>query len=138
MGDYPETSARQATIKFKELTTKDRPSCVPPPTKKSGKGRSITFYVRPRYYHMLPEDERPTGWEEAAEADELLWEEEQEAKAKAKAESDEKMRAMVADKAGESDDGTHNSVSMQSSVLTSFTGNDSDEESERPVKKPKI
>lgn len=136
--DHPETSARQATIKFTELTTKDKPSCVPPPPKKIGKGRSITFYVRPRYYHMLPEEERPSGWEESAQADESLWQEEREAKANAKAASDQKMRAMVADKAGESDgESCHNSM-MNSSVLTSLTGNDSDEESERPAKKPKI
>mmetsp|Transcript_31886 Transcript_31886/g.66859 ORF Transcript_31886/g.66859 Transcript_31886/m.66859 type:complete len:1528 (-) Transcript_31886:307-4890(-) len=137
--DHPQTSARQATIKFTELTTKDRPSCIPPPPKKVGKGRSITFYVRPRYYHMLSEDERPTGWEEEAEADESLWQEEQEAKAKVKAASDQKMRAMIADKAGESDgERTHNSMSeMNSSVVTSFTGIESDDESERPTKKPK-
>mmetsp|Transcript_17420 Transcript_17420/g.37613 ORF Transcript_17420/g.37613 Transcript_17420/m.37613 type:complete len:1527 (-) Transcript_17420:110-4690(-) len=137
--DHPETSARQATIKFADLTTKDRPSCVPPPGKKVGKGRSVTFYVRPRFYHMLPEEERPTGWEEAAQADELLWQEECDAKAKAKAESDQKIRAMMTDKSGESDgEGTHNSVSEVTSVLTSFTGNDSDEESERPSKMPKM
>jgi len=137
--DHPQTSARQATIKFTELTTKDKPSCIPPPPKKVGKGRSITFYVRPRYYHMLSEDERPTGWEEEAEADELLWQEEQEVKAKVKAASDQKMRAMIADKAGESDgERTHNSMSeMNSSVVTSFTGIESDDDSERPAKKPK-
>ncbi|KAL3815904.1 hypothetical protein ACHAXA_005752 [Cyclostephanos tholiformis] len=42
--DHPETSARQATIKFTELTTKDRPSCISLPDKKNGKGRQVTFY----------------------------------------------------------------------------------------------
>lgn len=134
---HPETSARQATIKFTELTTKDKPSCVPNPPKKIGKGRSIRFYVRPRYYKIMQDDERPDGWEEAAEADELLWQEEQEAEAKAKSQSDQKIRAMMTDKSGESDDGdTHNS--MSASVLTSMTGNDSDEESDRPMKKTKV
>ena len=34
---------------------KERPSCVPEPAKKTGKGRSSTFYLRPRFYHLLPE-----------------------------------------------------------------------------------
>lgn len=154
--DHPETSARQATIKFTELTTKDRPSCIPEPGKKSGKGRQVTFYVRPRFYHMLHEDERPNGWEEAAQADELLYVEEREAKAKARAERDQKMRSLMTDKGAESDDGTQNSTSeLNSYSMTSFTGNGSDndddndgdgdddandvdnndDESERPTKK---
>lgn len=134
--DHPETSARQATIKFNDLTMKDRPSCIPPPGKKIGKGRSVMFYLRPRFYHMLREEERPDGWEEAARVDELLWQEEQEVKAKSKAESKQKMREMMGDKAAESDgEGTHNSVSELNSTMTSLTGGDSDEESDRPAKK---
>lgn len=137
--NHPETSARQATIKFTDLTTKDRPPCVPPPGKKIGKGRSVRFYLRPRFYHMLPEDERPDGWEEAAQTDELLWQVEEEELVKAKVESDIKLRAMMGDKAAESDgEGTHNSMSEMNSTMTSITGADSDEESERPAKKPKM
>lgn len=135
---HPEVSARQATMKFSELTTKDRPSFVPPPGKKIGKGRAVTFYLRPRFYHMLDEGDRPEGWEEAARADELLWQEECEAKAKSKAENDKKMRAMMAEKNEDSDgDQTHDTTSeLNMSTLTSLTGNDSDEESEmRPMKK---
>ncbi len=125
--DHPETSARQATIKFTELTTKDKPSCITMPDKKTGKGRQVTFYVRPRYYHMLPDEERPTGWEEAAKADEVLYVAEREAKAKARAERDQKMRSLMTDKGAESDDGTQNSNSeMNSYSMTSFTGNGSD------------
>lgn len=125
--DYPETSARQATIKFTDLTTKDRPACIPPPGKQSGKGRQVTFYVRPRFYHMLPEEERPNGWEEAAQADEVLYVQEHESKAKARAERDQKMRALMSDKGAESDDGTQNSVSeLNSYSMTSLTGNGSD------------
>jgi len=135
---HPETSARQTTIKFTELTTKDRPSCIAPPPKKIGKGRSIMFYVRPRYYHMLPEEERPFNYEDATQADEVLWLEERESRKKAKAISDEKMRTMVADIGDSDDEVSHNTLSdMNSSHVTSFTGNDSDEESERPVKKQK-
>ncbi len=125
--DHPETSARQATIKFTELTTKDRPSCISLPDKKTGKGRQVTFYVRPRHYHMLPDEERPDGWEEAAKADEVLYVAEREAKAKARAERDQKMRALMTDKGAESDDGTQNSNSeLNSYSMTSFTGNGSD------------
>ena len=142
--DHPQTSARQATFKFTELTTKDKPECVPQPGKKVGKGRSVTFYLRPRYYHLLPVEERPLGWEDAAQADEALWQEEQ---ANAKAGGDQNKSVEMTDKTGESDfddgdddDDTHNSVSeMNSSVLTNstFNGNESDD-SERPMKKQKI
>lgn len=136
--DHPETSARQATIKFAELTTKDKPQCVALPGKKSGKGRSVIFYLRPRFYHMLPEAERPDGWEGAAQADEVLWQEECQENAKAKAGMDQ--NTMAEDKSGESDDDTtQNSISeMNSSVLTNstFNGYESDE-SERPMKKLK-
>jgi hypothetical protein len=85
---------------------------------------------------MLPAEERPNGWEEAAQADEALWQEEQ---ANAKAGGESKTNAMT-EKSGESDDDdSHNSVSeMNSSVLTNstFNGNDSDD-SDRPMKKQK-
>ena len=137
---HPECSARQATIKFTQLSTKERPSCVPAPPKYTGKGRTVMFYVRPRYYHMLPEEDRPFSWEEAAQADEVLWLEEQEIKKKAKAANDEKMRAMAAEMTGESDDEvSHNTMSEANTSphMTSFASNDSDEESERPEKKQK-
>ena len=149
--DHPVTSARQATQRFTEFTVKDRPSCVPPPGKKSGKGRTVMFYLRPRMYPMLPEEERPYGWEGAAETDEVLYVQEREAKAKARAERDQKMRALMSEKGAESDDGTQNSASG-SMALTSLTGDnededidedndddsgDDDESSERPTKKRK-
>ena len=152
--DHPETSARQATQRFTEFTTKDRPSCIQP-RKKTGKGRALLFYLRPRMYHMLPEEERPEGWEGAAHADEVLYVQEREAKAKARAEKDLKMRALMTAKAAESDDGTQNSASG-SMALTSLTGDneddvdevdvgggnddsgdDDDESSDRPKKKQK-
>ena len=132
--DHPQTSARQATFKFAELTTKDKPACVPQPGKKMGKGRSVTFYLRPRFYHMLPVEERPHGWEAAAQADEMLWQEEQ---ANTKVSGENKTVAVLAERTAKSDD--DNSVSeMNSSVFTNstFNGNDSDD-SERPVKKQK-
>ncbi len=76
VADHPEASIRQVTFKFADLTTKDRPSCVPQPEKPKGKGRAFTFYLRPRFYHMLPEEERPKDWERYAKEDEVKWREE--------------------------------------------------------------
>jgi hypothetical protein len=101
-------------------------------------------------YHMLLEEERPDGWEVAAEADEVLYDEEREAKAKTRAERDQKMSALMSEKGAESDDGTQNSASG-SMALTSLTGDNEEEEyvdkdnyssddvesSERPTKKQK-
>merc|ERR1711957_482922 len=42
---HPETSARQTTIKFTELTTKDRPSCIAPPPKKIGREDRSCFML---------------------------------------------------------------------------------------------
>jgi len=71
--DNPTISVRQVTLKLSEVTTRDRPACVAPPsetTKKSG--RAFIFYLRPCFYkHLTPED-RPPNWKEFAEADEKL------------------------------------------------------------------
>lgn len=61
--DYPDTSNRQVTFKVAELTTKDKPACAPDPKRRDGPGRAVHFYLRPRFYHMLPEADRPEGWE---------------------------------------------------------------------------
>ena len=77
--DHPHVSARQVTIRFSEITTKDRPECVEEikdPKKKVG--RSFMFYLRPAFYKFLPEDERPPNWEVYAEEDELAYQNEQE------------------------------------------------------------
>lgn len=72
--DYPDTSNRQVTFKFSELTTKDRPPCVPVPKRREGPGRAVYFFLRPRFYrHLLPED-RPKDWETFAKEDEKLFE----------------------------------------------------------------
>lgn len=86
--DHPETSIRQCLIKFQELTTKHKPDFIPEPEKASG--RAWMFYLRPRFYHMLPEDSRPDGWEAAAAKDEEEYVrecEEKAAKEKEKAET---------------------------------------------------
>ena len=34
------------------------------------------FYLRPRFYKYLPPSERPEGWEQYAEQDEMKWKQE--------------------------------------------------------------
>ncbi len=137
--DHPQVSIRQSTIKFVDLTTKDRPSCLGDMKREDrkgmGKGRKVKFYLRPKFYHMLDEDARPEGWEEAARQDELLWQEELEARAKAKAKNEQKLRALMEDKSnGSDDDMTNASVSeMNTSILT-----ESYEGDEPPGKKQKV
>lgn len=84
--DYPSVSQRQIAFKFTELTTKEKPECVPMQKlqiKKSG--RVFMAYLRPRFYKMLPESERPANWEHHAELDEAQYEQEQLEKKAAKA-----------------------------------------------------
>lgn len=75
--DNPAISIRQVTLKLSEITTRERPPWVPEPDKKQG--RAFMFYLRPRFYPLLPENERPEGWQDAAEEDERKWEEEKKA-----------------------------------------------------------
>lgn len=130
--DHPQVSIRQSTIKFVDLTTKDRPSCLGEIKKEDrkgmGKGRKVKFYLRPKFYHLLSDNERPEGWEEAARQDELLFQEEEKSKAKAKKENEEKLRALMDDK---SEDET------QDSVNTSILSTDTYAEDEPPGKKQK-
>jgi len=137
--DHPQVSIRQSTIKFVDLTTKDRPSCLGDMQREDrkgmGKGRKVKFYLRPKFYHMLDENARPEGWEEAARQDELLWQEELEAKAKTKAKNEQKLRALMEDKSNASDDDlTNASVSeMNTSIMS-----ESYEGDEPPRKKQKL
>lgn len=75
-------SVRQVTMKFAEVSTKTRPECIPEPEKKSG--RAFMFFLRPRFYHLLPEDERPDRWEFYKAEDEALWKKEEEERKRAK------------------------------------------------------
>jgi len=142
--NHQSVSARQVTMKFQEVATKDRPACIPPPEKTKGKGRSVTFYLRPRFYHLLPEEDRPDGWEEAAKEDEVLYKKQCDDAAKAKAEKlamAQKETAKLAEKPAADSDNENTSQtskpSAMNSSVTSFT-RDSDDESElRPAKKMK-
>jgi len=121
--DYPETSMRQAQIKFTEVTTRDRPPCIPPPGKTTG--RSILFYLRPRYYHMLEECERPENWEELAREDELKWQEEQDAKERAAAKNGKTVKDLMEDRSTASDvDNEDHSTSLHSTMDTTVYSDD--------------
>lgn len=73
--ENPTISVRQVTIRLGEITTRERPECVVPSEK--ARGRAFVFYLRPRYYKYLPEDERPKGWEKYAAEDEAIFQEEE-------------------------------------------------------------
>jgi len=82
--DYPDASVRQVTIKFSEITVKVRPACVEKRPKESvkKKGKGTVFYLRPRMYKYLPEEERPkVDWQSLADEDEVAWKKEVEKKA---------------------------------------------------------
>jgi len=59
VNDFPNTSVRQATIKFSEIVTSIISQWVSPP---EGKKPSYHVYLKPSYYNLLPENERPNGW----------------------------------------------------------------------------
>ena len=86
--ENPQISIRQVTLKLAEITTKDRPPWIPEPDKKQG--RAFMFYLRPRFYPLLPENERPEGWEQYAAEDERKWAEEKEEARKSKSNPDNK------------------------------------------------
>ena len=100
--DHPTISIRQVTIKFSEITVRDRPAWVPEPEKKQG--RAFMFYLRPRFYKYLPDNERPADWEALAEEDERKWQEEKLREATDKKRKEEKMKDMM--EGTESEDGT--------------------------------
>jgi hypothetical protein len=128
--DHPEASIRQCLIKFTELTTKYKPVCVPEPEKASG--RAWVFFLRPRFYHMLPEEERPTGWEAAAEEDEARYIKECEEKARDEKAKAEKAEAISEENDDDDDDDTSN-------VYASTIGSDDDSDDDaQPSKKMKV
>jgi SLIDE len=83
--DHPTISVRQVTIRFAEITTRDRPACVPEVKVVKKTGRAFMFYLRPCFYKYLPPSERPEDWEHYAFDDEKLYEEESEMRRAAKA-----------------------------------------------------
>merc|ERR1719491_1142831 len=69
--DHPATSLRQVTVKFGEVTTKVAPAGITPPEKING--RAVSFFLRPKFYPVIPEEDRPEQWERHASEDEKLW-----------------------------------------------------------------
>ena len=76
--DHPAVSVRQVTMRFSEITTRDRPGCIPDVKFVKKSGRAFMFYLRPCFYKCLPASERPVNWEQYAADDERLYEEEKE------------------------------------------------------------
>ena len=125
---HPSISVRQVTMKFSEITTRTMPSWMPVPEKK---GRAFMFYLRPRFYHLLPEDERPENWQKHASDDEVLWKEEKLQKEKEKNQKDEKMKSMI------EDSGKSAPASEAESVVEAELAED-DSVGEPPKKKGKV
>jgi len=144
--DHPEASNRQVTFKFSELTTKDRPACIAKPEKPKGKGRAITFYLRPRFYHMLPEEQRPKDWETYANEDELKWKEERRKEKELKDLKVQQMKDMMADSSSRQiseDASIANSMDLDTSMTAKSIGSqdedDDETEDDEPLsKKPKV
>eukprot|EP00567_Pseudictyota_dubia_P012407 CAMPEP_0197443846 /NCGR_PEP_ID=MMETSP1175-20131217/9482_1 /TAXON_ID=1003142 /ORGANISM="Triceratium dubium, Strain CCMP147" /LENGTH=1531 /DNA_ID=CAMNT_0042974537 /DNA_START=443 /DNA_END=5038 /DNA_ORIENTATION=+ len=147
--DFPGASVRQVTFKFADITTRDRPGCIEAKPERTGPGRSFDFYLRPRLYHLLPEDERPKGWQKYAREDEIRYKAELEKK-KAKGKATKKTDAIDegvskssgASVASETDSidnvsvGTSGGGSAEHSDLDD--GDETEEEQfEEPVKKKK-
>lgn len=143
---HPAVSIRQVTFKFADITTKDRPGCVPKSEKPKGKGRAFIFYLRPRFYRLLPEEERPEDWERYVKEDEVLYQEEKRKAKEEKAKKDKNMKDMM--------DTTISSQAEESSIATTGTSQDlldgkipndddddddevTEDESEPPLKKVK-
>jgi hypothetical protein len=77
--ENPTISVRQVTLKFAEITTKERPDWVTGDEK-----LRFVFYLRPKFYPLVPESDLPEGWQKMTAEDEILWDKEQEEKKKAK------------------------------------------------------
>jgi len=136
--DHPMTSIRQVTIKFSEVVTKDLPACIPPPEKRSG--RAFNFYLRPMYYYMLPESERPDEWEKHMLEDEALSKQQSKLKAQVVDFKESKIKALMDDSKSISESKSSQISDNDSmSYAASFNnGNyDSVEGEERPSKKKK-
>jgi hypothetical protein len=76
--DHQSISVRQVTMRFSEITTRERPGCIPDVKVVKKTGRAFMFYLRPCFYKYLPPSERPVNWEEYAFEDEKLYEQEKE------------------------------------------------------------
>lgn len=111
--EHPAVSIRQVTFKFAEVTTKDRPLCVPKTEKPKGKGRAFIFYLRPKFYPLLPEDERPEDWERYHKEDEIAFQEEARKKKEEKAKKAKSMKDMM-------DDATLSSQTEETSIAASM------------------
>ena len=121
--DHPTTSVRQVTFKFSEVVTRVIPACAGAPEKRFG--RAVSFYLRPRFYHYLPVEDRPKNWEKYAKEDELAWKEECQALAKIKKSKEGKMKELMEGSTRSQQD--EESESMEISSQVSFAANEGEE-----------
>lgn len=132
--EHPETSIRQVTLKLGEITCKEPPACVDMTGRKV---RAFMFYLRPRYYKHLYEEDRPENWEKFASLDDQLYEMEQDQK------RIKKERALKNAAAEAAADGESISSDRIGEVSPSITGEDDTEDeggdgSEPAVKRLKV
>jgi len=114
--ENPSVSIRQVTFKFANITTRERPGCIEKTEKPKGKGRAFIFFLRPKYYNLLPEDERPENWERYMKEDEIVFQEEKRKEEEEKAIKDKNLKEM---KEMMGDDATVSSQADVTSIATS-------------------
>jgi hypothetical protein len=138
--ENPTISVRQVTIRFGEVTTKDRPACIKAVENKDRKkkvGRAFTFYLRPRFYKYLPPDQRPDNWETYAEMDEKAWKEEQATRKRKEAVLSERAESVASLASDKIDSASNMSPSVGGSVVDG-DGTDDEGDEQPAVKKRKV
>jgi hypothetical protein len=146
IADHPTISNRQVNMKFNDCVVKDLPGCIPEDqattTVAGRKGRAFVFFLRPRCYKYLPENERPVDWEKYAEADEVAYQEEKarekEEKQKSKSES---FRLSIGTEASNADSSTGEFLTgtdAEAEEVDADDGSDDNESSGQERKKAKL
>ena len=130
--ENPAISVRQVTLKFSDITTRTMPACIPPPEKKSG--RAFMFYLRPRFYKYLPEDERPENWEKYAAEDDALWKQEKIEKQKEKEQKAEKIKVLMEESTTKSQTSEVESVGIADAEHAGDDKGDETEDEGQPAK----
>ena len=90
--NHTETSERQINELYGSMVVRQKPECIPPHEKPSN-NKQMWHYLRPHFYSLIPEDQRPPNYEELAAADKLVYEAEEQKKALRVATSRAKERA---------------------------------------------
>jgi hypothetical protein len=114
-------------MKFTEITTKDCPTGITPPEKRSG--RAFQFYLRPKFYSYLrPEDRKPENWEELMAKDDILFAQEEEQRILELHTKAQTMKDMISETASTRSHTSDNADPDMMDVTTTGAGDDDDEE----------